>query len=89
MRRTLFLSVFLSRMTAAFDAFALGIVGGVLLYPALLVFCLPYIVLRFVDRGRYRWPHILLARLVFALPRQALMAWHLIVNSIRARSIVL
>lgn len=88
-RRHLFLGVFLTRVTAAFDVFVLGLLGGALLHPALLVLCLPYVVLRFRDGGRHRKPHILLARLFFALPRQAMMAWHLWVNSFRARSMVL
>lgn len=88
-RRQLFLGMFLSPVTAAFDVFVLGVAGGILLHPVLFVFGLPYIVMRFVDRGRHRMPHILLARLLFALPRQAATAWYLVTNSIRARSMVL
>ncbi len=88
-RRHLFLGLFVSRLTAAFDAFVLGLGGGILLHPALLLLCAPYLVLRFTDRGRHRMPHILLARLLFALPRQAMTFQYLVVNSIRARSAVL
>lgn len=89
MRRGLFLGVFLSRLTAAFDLFVIGAVGVVLGYPILLALGLPYVVLRFTDRGRLRAPHILVARLLFAMPRAAVMAWSLAVNSVRARCIVL
>ncbi len=88
-RRSLFLHCFLSPLTAAFDACVLGLLGGVLLHPALFLLCGPFLVLRFTDRGRHRMPHILIARLVFALPRQIMTARHLVVNSIRARSLVL
>jgi glycosyltransferase involved in cell wall biosynthesis len=87
-RRHLFLRIFLNRVTAAFDGFVLGLAGGVLLHPVCFLLCLPYVGLRFIDGGRHRKPHILLARLFFALPRQAMMAWHLIANSVRARSMV-
>lgn len=88
-RRHLFLGMFVSRVTAAFDLFVVGLLGGALLHGAFFLLCAPYVALRFVDRGRHRMPHVLLARLLFALPRQAMTFRHLVVNSIRARSAVL
>lgn len=89
MRGELFLGYFLSRLTAAFDLFALGLVLGALLHPALLLLTLPYLVLRFVDRGRLANPIHLVARLVFGLPRATILAAVLLRASIAARSIVL
>ncbi len=89
MRQALFLGWFLTPLTAAFDAFALGLVAAILLHPAALVLCLPYLWLRFHDRGRFRAPHILLARFLFGLPRAAMMAWALLTGSLRARRLVL
>jgi len=88
-RRSLFLGFFLTPLTAAFDAFALGVIGGILLHSIALVMCLPYLWLRFHDRGRFRAPHILLARFIFGLPRAAMMAYALLSGSLRARRLVL
>lgn len=89
MRQHLYLGVFLSRTTAAFDLFAIGLIGGAGLHPLLLLLCLPYCAVRMLERGRHRRPHILLARLLFGLPRAAAMAWVLLMGSLRARSPVL
>lgn len=88
LRRELFLGVFLSPLTAAFDLFALGLAGA-LLHPGLAVLTLPYVALRFLDRGRLRNPLHLAARFVFGLPRAALLFWLLARASLRARSVVL
>ena len=89
MRRHLFLRYFVSPLTAAFDAFAVGIAGAILIHPALLVLGLPYLWLRFTDRGRFKAPHILLARFLFGLPRAAMLAGVLFASSLRARCVVL
>ncbi|MBP0466414.1 glycosyltransferase [Roseomonas sp. PWR1] len=88
LRRELFLGVFLTRLTAAFDLLALGLLLAPL-HAGFLAFTLPYVVLRFTDRGRLRNPAHLLARLVFGLPRAAVLAWVLLRESVRARSPVL
>ena len=88
-RAQLFARYFLSPLTAAFNAFAFGVIGGSLVHSSLAVACLPYVWLRFTDRGRFNRPHVLLARFVCGLPRAALMAAALIRGSWRARSVVL
>lgn len=87
-RSELYLGYFLSRLTAAFDLFALGLILA-LLHPAFLLLTLPYLALRFLDRGRLRNPIHLIARLVFGLPRAVIIAGVLLRASIAARSIVL
>ncbi len=89
LRKDLFLGVFLSRLTAAFDAFAIGVVLALLIHPVFLVLALPYVALRFLDRGRLRNPIHLLARLLFGLPRATILAATLLRSSIAARSLVL
>jgi glycosyltransferase involved in cell wall biosynthesis len=89
MRRELYLGYFLSRLTAAFDLFALGLILGALLHPAFLLLALPYLALRFLDRGRLRNPVHLAARFVFGLPRATILAAVLLRASIRARALVL
>jgi glycosyltransferase involved in cell wall biosynthesis len=88
-RRELFLGLFMSRLTAAFDLFVLGVIGGVLLHPACAVLVVPYVVLRFCDRGRFRAPHILFARLICGLPRACILAGTLLVGSVQARALVI
>lgn len=88
-RSELFLGYFLTPLTAAFDLFALGLLFGALLHPALLLLTLPYLVMRFTDRGRLSNPIHLLARFVFGLPRAAIIAAVLLRGSIAARSLVL
>lgn len=88
LRRELFLGLFLSRLTAAFDLFAAGLLLAPL-HAGFLVLALPYIALRFLDRGRLRHPLHLLARFVFGLPRAAVLAAVLVCASVRARSPVL
>jgi glycosyltransferase involved in cell wall biosynthesis len=87
-RRELFLGVFLSRLTAGFALAALGVLLMPLSAWALLL-VLPYVAIRFSERGRYRAPHLLLARLLFGLPRAAVLLGTLLVSSWRARSLVL
>lgn len=89
MRAALFWRYFLSAQTAAFNAFAVGAIGGSLLHPSIFAACLPYVWLRFTDRGRFTRPHFLLARFVCGMPRAALMAAWLVRGSWRARSVVL
>jgi GT2 family glycosyltransferase len=88
LRRELFLGYFLSPLTAAFTLFAIGLVGAVL-HPAMLLLALPYLGIRFIDRGRLRNPLHLVARFVFGLPRAVVLSTTLLVNSIRARTLVL
>lgn len=88
LRRELFLGLFLSRLTAAFDLFALGLLLAPL-HAGFLALGLPYVALRFLDRGRLGNPLHLLARFVFGLPRAAVLAAVLVSASIRARSPVL
>ncbi|WP_198378421.1 glycosyltransferase [Neoroseomonas rubea] len=88
LRRELFLGLFLTRLTAAFDLLAVGLLLAPL-HAGFLAFALPYVALRFVDRGRLRNPLHLVARLVFGLPRAAVLAWVLLRESVRARSPVL
>lgn len=87
-RRELFLGVFLSRLTAGFALAALGVVLAPFSAWAWLL-VLPYVAIRFGERGRYRAPHLLLARLLFGLPRAAVLLATLVVNSWRARTLVL
>jgi hypothetical protein len=54
-----------------------------------LLLVLPYVGIRFGERGRYRAPHLLLARLLFGLPRATVLLATLLVSSFRARSLVL
>ncbi|HWT10934.1 MAG TPA: glycosyltransferase family A protein [Roseomonas sp.] len=89
MRQDLYLGYFLSRLTAAFDLFALGLILAALVHPAFLLLALPYLVLRFTDRGRLTNPVHLVARLVFGLPRAAILAAVLLRSSIAARALVL
>lgn len=88
-RRHLFLGVFLSPLTAAFDLAVVGLLVALAWHPAGLVLVLPYVGVRMIDRGRFRAPHILLARLVFGLPRAFVMLGILLQGSLRARSLVL
>jgi GT2 family glycosyltransferase len=88
LRGELFLGYFLSPLTAAFVLFALGILGA-LLHPAMLVLTLPYVAIRFLDRGRLRNPVHLVARFVFGLPRAVVLSATLLASSIRARTLVL
>ena len=67
----------------------LGVAGGTLIHPALLALCLPYLWLRFADRGRFTAPHLLVARFLFGLPRAAMLACVLVASSVRARCLVL
>lgn len=87
-RTELFLGYFLSRLTAAFDLFAVGLILA-LLHPIFLLLTLPYLALRFLDRGRLRNPIHLVARFIFGLPRAAIIAGVLLRSSIAARSLVL
>lgn len=88
-RSELYLGYFLTPLTAAFDLFALGVLLGALVHPGLLVLTLPYLVLRFTDRGRLTNPVHLVARFVFGLPRAAIIAGVLLRSSIAARALVL
>ena len=87
-RQALFLGVFLSRLTAGFTLAALGVLLAPLSAWALLLI-LPYLAIRLTERGRYRAPHLLLARLLLGLPRAAVLLGTLLVSSWRARSLVL
>ena len=87
-RRELFLGVFLSRLTAGFDLLLLGLLLAPL-HAGFLLLGLPYLWIRFTERGRYRAPHLLLARLLFGLPRAVVLAATLFGASLRARSAVL
>jgi GT2 family glycosyltransferase len=87
-RRELFLGLFLSRLTAGFALAALGLLVAPFSAWALLL-VLPYVAIRFGERGRYRAPHLLLARLLFGLPRATVLLVTLLVSSFRARSLVL
>jgi len=89
LRKDLFLGIFLSRLTAAFDVCALGMLLALLIHPSFLLLTLPYVALRFLDRGRLRNPVHLVARLLFGLPRAAILAGVLLRSSIAARSLVL
>jgi glycosyltransferase involved in cell wall biosynthesis len=89
LRRELVLGIFLSRLTATFDLFVVGVLGSALVHSAFALLTLPYLVLRFLDRGRLRRPHLLLARLIFGLPRAAILAGVLLASSVRARSLVI
>jgi glycosyltransferase involved in cell wall biosynthesis len=88
-RAHFFMRVFVSRFTAAFDAFVVGVLCAVLLDAFWAVLCLPYMAMRFSDRGRHRAPHILAARFLFGLPRAAAISLVLVVNSIRARRMLI
>jgi glycosyltransferase involved in cell wall biosynthesis len=89
LRRHLFLGMFLSPLTAAFDLALVGLIATIVLHPAGLVLMLPYLGLRFVERGRFRAPHILLARLIFGIPRAFVTLIALVSGSLRARWLVL
>jgi glycosyltransferase involved in cell wall biosynthesis len=89
LRRELYLRYFLARRTAFFDLFALGAMLGLLAHPAALGLCLPYVGLRLSEGGRSGAPHLRVARLLFAMPRAAVMAGVLAWQSLRARSVVL
>jgi glycosyltransferase involved in cell wall biosynthesis len=89
LRGELFLGVFLSRLTAAFDLAVVGLILGCLLHPIMFVLIGPYLWVRLYERGRFRAPHVLLARLVFGLPRAVVLAVTLGINSLRARSLVI
>ncbi len=89
LRRHLFLRVFLSPLTATFDLAVGGLLLAILLHPAGLALVLPYIGVRLVDRGRFRAPHILLARLICGIPRACVLIGTLMLSSLRARRLVL
>jgi glycosyltransferase involved in cell wall biosynthesis len=89
LRRELFLGVFLSPLTATFDLAVLGAGIGSLLHPIGFVLITPYLWIRLHSRGRFKSPHILFARLLFGLPRAAVLAATLVVNSFRARSLLI
>lgn len=89
LRRELFLGVFLSKLTATFDLAVLGLILGLLLHPIGFALIAPYLWVRLYERGRFRAPHVLIARLVFGLPRAVVLAVTLAVNSFRARSLVI
>jgi glycosyltransferase involved in cell wall biosynthesis len=88
-RDHLILGVFFSRLTAAFDAFLLGLIGAVAASPWFLLLCLPYTAMRFSDTGRFRGPHVLVARFLFGLPRAAAVAMVLLTASVKARKVLL
>ncbi len=87
-RQDLFLGYFLSPLTAAFLLFAMGFALAAVNLAALLL-TLPYLALRFLDRGRLTNPVLLVARLVFGLPRAAILASVMVRASLRARTLVL
>lgn len=89
LRRRLFLGFFLSRLTAGFDLAVLGLLIALLLHPVGAVLALPYVCLRFYDRGRFVAPHLLLARLAFGLPRAFVLSSTLLAASLRARCLVI
>jgi GT2 family glycosyltransferase len=90
MRETLFLGVFLSRQSAAFD---LAVVGGLLGAPFIggwaLLFVLPYLLVRMLEPGRYRNPPVVIARALLGLPRSCVTFAALVYGSIRHRALVL
>jgi len=88
-RRTAFLGVFLSPLTAAFNAFLLGLLGAAFLSAWCGLACLPYVAMRFAGDTRHRHAHVLAARFLLGLPRAAAMWGVLLWNSIKARSILL
>ncbi|MEJ0017323.1 MAG: glycosyltransferase family A protein [Acetobacteraceae bacterium] len=88
LRRKLFLGVFLSPLTATFDLAVIGLLVAIL-HPTGLLLTVPYLALRLFDRSRFRAPHVLLARLLFGLPRACVLAATLAASSIRARRLVI
>jgi GT2 family glycosyltransferase len=89
LRKHLFLRTFLSPLTAAFDLAVIGVLLAILLHPGGLVLVIPYIGVRLVERGRFRALHILLARLIFGIPRAFVTMAALVSGSLRARWLVL
>lgn len=88
-RETLYLRLFLSRLTAAFALAVFGAAAAVAINPAFGLLAGPYLVVRFSERGRYRRPDLLIARLLFGLPRAFVLFGTLLVSSMRARALVL
>ena len=88
-RQALYCRFFVSRQSAAFSLAVLGTAGAVALHPVLLIAALPYPILRTVETGRYRNPFAIAARIVFGLPRAALIFGALAYGSVRHRRFVL
>lgn len=89
LREHLYLRVFLLRITACFDLAVLGVVAALAWHPAALAACVPYVVVRWREAGRFRRPWEKAARIVVGLPRAALICWWLLRGSVRHRTLVL
>lgn len=87
-RRHFYRRWFLNRQTALFDLFLAGIVAAAV-HPGLLVLCLPYLVHRYGNAGRFANPVLRIARIMFGLPRAAMTFAALVHGSIQARTVVL
>jgi GT2 family glycosyltransferase len=81
--------IFLNRTTASFNLFMVGLFLGILGHVALLLLCLPYLLIRYMDGGRFAHPLLRIARIIFGLLRAAVAMGALTYGSVRARTLVL
>ena len=89
MRRELFLGVFLSRQSAAFDLGLLGLLAAPFTSWLTLLLMLPFFFVRLFEPGRYRNPLAVALRALFGLPRSVVTFAALLRGSIRHGSLVL
>lgn len=88
-RNDLYLRVFLSRQSAAFDVGVLGLVAVPFAGPWALVLTLPFFFVRLLEPGRYRNPALVAARSLLGLPRACVTFAALLSGSLRHRALVL
>jgi GT2 family glycosyltransferase len=89
LRRELYCRYFLSRQSAAFTLCVIGIVLALAVSWGGLFLTLPYGVVRAIETGRFRNPLLVAARMLFGLPRAALIFCALAYGSIKSRRVVL
>lgn len=87
LRDDLFLGVFLSRQSAAFDLGVAGLVATPLVGPVGLAAFVPFLFVRMLEPGRYRNPVAVALRAAFGLPRSAVTFAALLTGSLRHGSI--
>ncbi|MEB8387399.1 glycosyltransferase family A protein [Rhodobacteraceae bacterium KMM 6894] len=83
LRDTLFLGVFLSRQSAAFDLGLLGLVAVPFIGAWGLLTFVPFFFVRLFEPGRYRNPVVVALRAAFGLPRSVVTFAALVAGSVR------
>jgi glycosyltransferase involved in cell wall biosynthesis len=89
LRAHLFARYFLFRATAAFDLALLGLLLALAVHGAFACLGLPYLVVRWIECGRFVSPGLRLARIVMGVARSLVIFAALAYGSVRYRSLVL